>query len=89
MATRAWTSTSSGATRFGFSSAALLAADDEVDLRVVTLSGGNARNAIPREASATLWLAEPADGSACRAAMEASFAVASRELGAFGPGIPL
>lgn len=65
---------------------ALLAADDAVDLRVVTLSGGNARNAIPREASADLWLPQSADGSACRMALEASFAVAARELARSDPG---
>lgn len=65
---------------------AVLAAADEVELRVVTLSGGNARNAIPREASAILWLADPEDRAACRAAMDASFAVTARELARSDPG---
>jgi len=65
---------------------AVLAAADEVDVRVVLLSGGNARNAIPREASAVLWLADPEDRGACRAALEESFAVTVRELARSDPG---
>lgn len=66
---------------------AVLAACDEVPLRIVTLSGGNARNAIPREASAVIWLADAARDVAAREAMEASFALAARELARSDPGL--
>jgi len=66
---------------------ALQAAVDSTSARVVTLSGGNARNAIPREASALLYVPDPSDEAVCRAALEASFGVAERELARSDPGL--
>lgn len=66
---------------------ALRAAVDATSARVVTLSGGNARNAIPREASALLYVPDPSDEADCRAALEASFGVAGRELARSDPGL--
>ncbi len=59
---------------------ALLASVDRTGAALADLRGGNARNAIPREASGTLRLSRPEEGVACREAMEAELAVASREL---------
>lgn len=59
---------------------ALVAGIDHADARLADLRGGNARNAIPREASGTLRLSRPEDKVACREAMEAELAVAAREL---------
>lgn len=58
---------------------ALRSAADATGARIATISGGNARNAIPREASATLFLSEPSGEAACRSALAESFAVARRE----------
>jgi dipeptidase D len=66
---------------------ALQAAVDATGVRVVALSGGNARNAIPREASAGLYLANPVEDVRCIAALEQSFAVAARELARSDPGL--
>lgn len=66
---------------------ALLAAVDAAGARVLTLSGGNARNAIPREATAVLQVPEENRLSTCRRALEASFAVSRRELAASDPGL--
>ena len=59
---------------------ALRSAVDRTDARLATIMGGNARNAIPREASATVWLPGPEAETECREALEASFAIARREL---------
>lgn len=59
---------------------ALLAGVDRTEGRLADLRGGNARNAIPREASGTLWLSHADDAVACRAAMERELAVVAREL---------
>jgi len=57
----------------------LRAAADVTGLRIAALSGGNARNAIPREATATVWVPEGAlDG--CRIAIESSFEAAAAEI---------
>lgn len=65
---------------------ALLAAVDAADVRLVSLVGGNARNAIPREASAELRLADPSAEGRCRSALEGSFGVAAREFARSDPG---
>lgn len=65
---------------------ALLAGVDRTGGRIVRLEGGNARNAIPREATAVVWLPDDADPSAFRSAVEASFALAARELARSDPG---
>ncbi|HSM09464.1 MAG TPA: aminoacyl-histidine dipeptidase [Gemmatimonadota bacterium] len=64
---------------------ALRAAADATGLRVAAISGGNARNAIPREASAMLFLGEPSEEAACRSVIEESFTVATRELARSDP----
>lgn len=64
---------------------ALIAGIDASGGRVVDLRGGNARNAIPREASATLRLSTPDGELPCRQAMEAELAVATRELARSDP----
>jgi len=64
---------------------ALVAAVDAVDARLVSLSGGNARNAIPREASAVLLLSDASEEGACRSALEQSFSVAGRQLARSDP----
>lgn len=66
---------------------AIQAAVDTTSARVVTLSGGNARNAIPREASAVLHLTDPSDEAACASALEVSFGVDARELARSDPGL--
>jgi dipeptidase D len=66
---------------------ALRSAADATAARLVTISGGNARNAIPREASAVLLVSDPADEGACRAALEESFAVSRREFARSDPDL--
>lgn len=66
---------------------ALRAAADVTGMRLAAISGGNARNAIPREASARLLLSEPSEEVACRSALEKSFAVATRELARSDPAL--
>lgn len=65
----------------------LRAAADVTGLRIAAISGGNARNAIPREASATLVLSALSEEVVCRSALEKSFAVATRELARSDPGL--
>lgn len=65
---------------------ALLAGVDRAGGRIVHLEGGNARNAIPREATAVVRLPDDADPSDFRAAVEESFVLASRELASSDPG---
>ncbi|BDU78318.1 aminoacyl-histidine dipeptidase [Mesoterricola sediminis] len=55
-------------------------------LEVAALAGGNKRNAIPREASAVLWIA-PAQVEAFQAALKALEADHRSALGAFDPGL--
>lgn len=64
---------------------ALRVAADTTSVRIATISGGNARNAIPREGSATLFLSERSEEAACRLALEESFAVSRRELARSDP----
>lgn len=66
---------------------ALRSAVDATGARIATISGGNARNAIPREASAILLLSEPSEEAPCRSALEESFAVATRELARSDPDL--
>lgn len=66
---------------------ALQSATDRTGARLVTVTGGNARNAIPREASAALWLSDPTEESACREALAESFAVSGRELARSDPAL--
>ena len=59
----------------------LRAAADRSDLRLVGFSGGNARNAIPREAAATAWIPGGRAAEICQDAIEAEFAAAAAEIG--------
>ncbi|MFW6088664.1 MAG: aminoacyl-histidine dipeptidase [Gemmatimonadota bacterium] len=63
----------------------LRAAADATGVRIATLAGGNARNAIPREASAVAVVSDPSEERACRSALEESFAVAAREFARADP----
>ncbi len=56
------------------------------DLQVGEFHGGNKRNAIPREASATVFMA-PAKEGALKAALAKEQKIAQDELGAFDPGL--
>lgn len=58
------------------------------DLRLASWEGGTARNAIPRQASATLFAA-PGREAAVRAALEASSAAIQNEYRAADPGFAL
>lgn len=66
---------------------ALLAALDRAPLHLVALNGGNARNAIPREAAAEVRLGQGADMAAIRAAVEASLAASAEEFARSDPGL--
>ncbi len=56
------------------------------DLQVGEFHGGNKRNAIPREASATVFL-DPAKEGALKASLAKEQKIAQDELGAFDPGL--
>jgi len=56
------------------------------NLQVGEFHGGNKRNAIPREASATVFL-DPAKADALKAALAKEQEIAQDELGAFDPGL--
>ncbi|WP_306591627.1 aminoacyl-histidine dipeptidase [Geothrix sp. 21YS21S-4] len=58
------------------------------DLQVASFAGGNKRNAIPREASATVFMA-PQREAALRAALATLQKEIQDELGAFDPGLTL
>ncbi|MGE4527226.1 MAG: aminoacyl-histidine dipeptidase [Rhodospirillaceae bacterium] len=62
------------------------AADTAPSLRLAAISGGSARNAIPREAEATILLA-PAEAAAAKAAIAAVEAEAAAEIAAADPGL--
>ena len=67
-------------------SRALRVAADASDLRIVRLSGGNARNAIPREARATIWLSDPVQVEICRDLLASEFKAIASEIGGPDPG---
>lgn len=58
----------------------------EFGLQVGGFQGGNKRNAIPREASATVFM-DPAKEGALKAALAREQKIAQDELGAFDPGL--
>lgn len=64
---------------------ALRAAADETPLRLVSLAGGNARNAIPREATAVVRVAEGAATRSVRSAFNESLAASAAELASSDP----
>jgi len=65
---------------------ALYAVSRDRPLRVAALSGGNAHNAIPREASATI-VVSAADREAVKAALNEQFAAAAKEFRPAEPGM--
>ena len=67
-------------------SRALYVAAEASELRVVRMSGGNARNAIPREAMATIWLSDPDQAEICREALSSEFRAIATEIGRSDPG---
>lgn len=66
---------------------AALAAVDASPARLIRLSGGNARNAIPREASCALWIPGGASPADARAAADASLAATASELAVTDPDL--
>lgn len=66
---------------------ALRAAADQVPLRLVDLSGGNARNAIPREATATVRVPDETAARTVRSVFDASLEAAAAEHAASDPGL--
>lgn len=65
---------------------ALHVAADASGLRIVRMSGGNARNAIPREATATIWLPDPGQVEICRDTLSSEFKAIASEIGRPDPG---
>jgi dipeptidase D len=66
---------------------ALGAAADRTPLRLVALAGGNARNAIPREATAEVLLADEAALGAVRSDIDASLEASAAEHAAGDPNL--
>jgi len=65
----------------------LFRAAEENELRVDHFSGGNARNAIPREARATIWLPDESSVALCRDALLRESEAIANELSVSDPGL--
>ncbi len=68
-------------------SRALLAAFEDAEIRISHMGGGNARNAIPREARARLWLPDASSAESCHAALSREFEAIASEIRVPDPGL--
>ncbi|TFG65625.1 MAG: M20/M25/M40 family metallo-hydrolase, partial [Gemmatimonadales bacterium] len=65
----------------------LFAVDSVEDMRIARLAGGNARNAIPREARATIWFPDESNAASGRDVLMREFDAIAKEIRVPDPGL--
>jgi len=60
---------------------------EDVEMRIVHLAGGNARNAIPREAQATIWFPDESSAATGRAVLNREVEAIANEIMVPDPGL--
>lgn len=60
---------------------------EEVEMRIVHLAGGNARNAIPREAQVTIWFPDESSSTVGRDVLNRESAAIAKEIAVPDPGL--